>query len=843
MVIMQPKPLYPILVAVVLLSMTAAFAQNLERYKDPKTPVEERVSDLLSKMTIEEKIDMLGGVESFYIRPSERLGIPKIKMADGPLGVRNYGKATAFPAGIAFAASWNKELAQRYGEAVGKEARSKGVHIMLSPGVNIYRAPMCGRNFEYYGEDPYLASRMVVAYINGVQSQGVVATVKHYAVNNQEYDRHTVSSDLDERTLREIYLPTFRAAVEEAHVGAVMNAYNLVNGVHCSQNEHLLKEILKGDWKFDGMLMSDWGSTYDGVAAANAGLDLEMPSGAYMNRDTLLPAIKSGKLSVATIDDKVRRMLRVMFRFGFFDREQLDSSQPLYNPESRLVALQAAREGIVLLKNRDNILPLDRTKIHSIAVVGPTAHPTVTGAGGSSQVRPFRSVSFLDGITSVSGEHINVLYSPGVTNDVGLLFESSEFLSPLPGKESVRGLKGEYFANRDLSGSPAMTRVDQHIRFDWGESAPASGFPPDDFSIRWTGKIRVDSDGEYQFFVQGDDGFRLFLNGEKIIDEWRVQAATLKEARLSLKGGTLADIKLEYYEHTGNAQVSLGWSKAISPKDAEAVRLAARSDVAVVCVGFDATTEGEGFDRTFALSKKQQELIKEVAKVNGKTIVVLTAGGNVAMSDWLDDVSGLLHAWYPGQEGGTALAEILFGDVSPSGKLPATFEKRWEDNAVFNSYSAVDKKIAFKEGVFVGYRHFDAKNIEPRFPFGYGLSYTTFDYKNLMVTPTSIAQEPKVSVEFEVTNSGGREGAEVAQIYVGELDPGVARPVKELKGFEKIWLKPGETKKVSVVLGKDAFAYYDVGKKQWSVKPGKFEISVASSSRLVRCSKQITLSE
>jgi beta-glucosidase len=260
-------------------------------------------------------------------------------------------------------------------------------------------------------------------------------------------------------------------------------------------------------------------------------------------------------------------------------------------------------------------------------------------------------------------------------------------------------------------------------------------------------------------------------------------------------------------------------------------------------VGFDATTEGEGFDRTFALSKKQQELIKEVAKVNGKTIVVLTAGGNVAMSDWLDDVSGLLHAWYPGQEGGTALAEILFGDVSPSGKLPATFEKRWEDNAVFNSYSAVDKKIAFKEGVFVGYRHFDSKNIEPRFPFGYGLSYTTFDYKNLMVTPTSIAQEPKVSVEFEVTNSGGREGAEVAQIYVGELDPGVARPVKELKGFEKIWLKPGETKKVSVVLGKDAFAYYDVGKKQWSVKPGKFEISVASSSRLVRCSKQITLSE
>ena len=840
---MQPKPLYSILVAAVLLSMTAALAQDLERYKDPKTPVEERVRDLLSKMTLEEKIDMLGGVEAFYIRPSERLGIPKIKMADGPLGVRNYGKATAFPAGIAFAASWNKDLTQRYGEAVGKEARSKGVHIMLSPGVNIYRAPMCGRNFEYYGEDPYLASRMVVAYINGVQSQGVVATVKHYAVNNQEYDRHTVSSDVDERTLREIYLPAFRAAVEEAHVGAVMNAYNLVNGVHCSQNEHLLKEVLKGDWKFDGLVMSDWSSTYDGVAAANGGLDLEMPSGTYMNRDTLLPAIKSGKLSVATIDDKVRRMLRVMFRFGFFDRDQLDPSLPLYNPDSRLVALQAAREGIVLLKNKGDILPLDRNKIRSIAVIGPTAYPAVTGAGGSSQVQPFRSVSILDGIIAASGEQIKVLYSPGVSNDVESLFRTAEFLNPSQTGELVRGLKGEYFANRDLSGMPAATRIDRRIRFDWGESAPASGMPPDDFSIRWTGKIRVNSDGEYQFFVQGDDGFRLSVNGQTTIDEWRDQGATLKEAKLSLKAGTLADIKLEYYEHTGNAQISFGWSKAASPKDAEAIKVAAQSDVAIVCVGFNATTEGEGFDRSFALSREQEELIKEVARVNGKTIVVVTAGGNVAMSDWIDDIGGLLHTWYPGQEGGTALAEILFGDVNPSGKLPATFEKRWEDNATFNSYYAVDKKVGFKEGVLLGYRHFDAKNIEPQFPFGFGLSYTTFTYKNLTATPTSSAQDPKVKVEFEVENSGKREGAEVAQVYVRELNPGVARPVKELKGFEKIWLKPGETKRVSLALDKNAFAYYDVGKKQWEVKPGKFEISVASSSKLMRFSQLVTLSK
>jgi len=840
---MKFKILISALAVVVLLYVTSALAQNLEPYKDPKAPVEDRVRDLLSKMTLEEKVDMLGGVEGFYIRPSERLGIPKIKMADGPLGVRNYGKATAFPAGIAFAASWNKELTQRYGEAVGKEARSKGVHIMLSPGVNIYRAPMCGRNFEYYGEDPYLASRMVVAYINGVQSQGVVATVKHYAVNNQEYDRHTVSSDLDERTLREIYLPAFRAAVEEAHVGAVMNAYNLVNGVHCSQNEHLLKEILKGDWKFDGLVMSDWSSTYNGVAAANAGLDLEMPSGAYMNRDTLLPAIKSGKLNVATFDDKVRRMLRVMFRFGFFDREQLDLTLPLYNPDSRLVALQAAREGIVLLKNKGDILPLDRTKLRSIAVIGPTAHPAVTGGGGSSQVQPFRSVSFLDGIIAVSGEKIKVLYSPGVSNDIESLFRTSEFLSPSRTNELVRGLKGEYFTNRDLSGTAGITRIDRRIRFDWGESAPASGMPPDDFSIRWTGKIRVDSDGEYQFFVQGDDGFRLFVNGQIIIDEWRDQGATLKEAKLSLKAGTLANVKLEYYDHTGNAQVSFGWSKVVLPRDAEAIKLAAQSDVAIICVGFNATTEGEGFDRDFALSKEQQELVKEVAKVNEKTIVVVTAGGNVGVSDWVDDVASLLHTWYPGQEGGTALAEILFGDVNPSGKLPATFEKRWEDNATFNSYYAVDKKVSFKEGVFVGYRHFDAKDIEPQFPFGFGLSYTTFAYKNLRIVPQTAGKKPIVSASVEITNTGVRPGAEVVELYVGDLRPKVSRPVKELKRFEKVWLKPGETKTATFELDESAFAFYDVPNKQWTAAPGAYDILIGSSSKDIKARGRFTLTK
>jgi beta-glucosidase len=832
-----------LIIGMLSLSVFLLVAQESAVYKDPQAPVGRRVEDLLARMTLEEKIDMLGGVEGFYIRPNERLGIPKIKMADGPLGVRNYGPATAFPAGIAFAAAWDRDLTRRFGEAVGKEARAKGVHIMLSPGVNIYRAPMCGRNFEYYGEDPYLGSRMVVAYINGVQSQGVVATVKHYAANNQEYDRHTVSSDVDERTLREIYLPDFRAAVEEAHVGAVMNSYNLVNGVHCSQNGHLLRDILKGDWKFDGLVMSDWSSTYDGVAAANAGLDLEMPSGQFMNRETLLPAIKSGKVAVSTIDDKIRRMLRVMFRFGFFDRPQTDPNLPRYSPDSRLVALQAAREGIVLLKNVGNLLPLDRAKITSIAVLGPDAFPAVTGGGGSSRVQPFRSVSFLDGIIGAAGNNIKVYYDRGVSGDYTEYFQSSEFSTASDKNEMVRGLKGEYFSNKELSGTPTMSRIDRRIMFDWGEPAPARNIPEDDFSVRWTGNIKAESEGDYEFIITGDDGYRLYVNSQLLVDNWRDQPATTKKATLHLGPNSLNDIKLEYYDHAGNAEIFFGYHMLTGQKEAEAVRIAAKSDVAVVCVGFNAETEGEGFDRSFELPQEQVELIREVAKVNKRTIVALTAGGNVAMTGWLDDVGALIHTWYPGQEGGTALAEILFGDVNPSGKLPVSFEKRWEDNATFNSYYDADgdKKVAYKESVFLGYRHFDTDNVEPLFPFGFGLSYTTFEYKNLKATPDGPRNSGHFVVTFDVTNTGARSGAEIAQVYVHEVRPSVPRPVRELKGFDKVWLRPGETKQVKVELEKSAFSFYDPSKKSWVADPGTYQILVGGSSRDIRLQGEVSL--
>jgi len=833
------------LMILVMLMTSVANAQNFPLYKDSSAPVEQRVSDLLEKMTVEEKIDMLGGYDGFYIRPNSRLGIPAIKMADGPLGVRNYGKATAFPGGICFAATWNTDLVKRYGEAIGTEARSKGVHIMLAPGVNIYRAPMCGRNFEYYGEDPYLASRMAVAYINGVQGKGVVATIKHYAANNQEYDRYNVSSDLDERTLQEIYLPAFRAAVKEARVGAVMNSYNLVNGEWTSQNAHLLTDILKKEWKFDGVVMSDWGSTHDGLAAAAAGLDLEMPAGDFMNRKTLMPALSDGRLKPEVIDDKIRRMLRIMFRFGFFDRVQADTTLPLYNPASRIVALQAAREGIVLLKNENNMLPLDRKKIRSIAVIGPDAHPAVPGGGGSSIITPYRTVSFLDGISNLAGDSVKVYFSAGVNTDLDEMFGTSVFFCANDKGEKVSGLKGEYFANMFIKDKPVLTRQDEHISFNWQNGSPMAALPADSFSIRWTGSISIPADGNYYFYVNGNNGFRLFLDGMTVIDEWGNPSFKAGDRVMPLRKGEV-QVRLEYYEKTGESQIAFGWRQVKPAGETEAVRIAARADAAVICVGFNPNTEGEGFDRPFELPAEQTDLIKNVARVNKKTIVVLTSGGNVATKDWLSLVPVYLAAWYPGQEGGTAMAEILFGLTNPSGKLPVSFEKEWKDNATFNSYhdAGKDKRVKYTEGLFVGYRHFDKHDVEPLYPFGYGLSYTSFEYRNLVIKPVITGPEvpAKTGLSFDVSNTGKVAGAEIVQVYIHKTQQSADRPVKELKAFSKVFLKAGETKRVNILLDKDAFEVYDSTKNTWVQGSGEYEFMIGSSSRDIRLkgSRKIT---
>jgi beta-glucosidase len=801
--------------------------------------IERRVDSILGKMTLAEKITILGGTNDFYIRPMPRLGIPSLRMSDGPLGVHDYGPTTAYPAGIALAASWDIDLARRFGTRMGQDARARGVHFILAPGMNIYRAPMCGRNFEYFGEDPFLASRMAVSAIKGIQSQRVIATVKHYAGNNQEFGRMDLSSDIDERTLREIYLPAFEAAVKEAKVGAVMDAYNLVNGVYMTENKHLNNEILKQDWGFDGILMSDWGATHNGVAAANAGLDLEMPSPLFMNEATLVPAIKQGTVQVATIDDKVRRILRKAIEFGFFDQPQIDATVPVLSQEARQVALEEARSGIVLLKNSGNLLPLDKTKVKTVAVIGPDAYPAVVGGGGSSLTKPFNSVSYLEGISNYLGTNAKVLYAVDIP-PLDEVFENSEFTTAPNG---ASGLKGEYFTNELLQGTPVLVRTDKHVDFKWQEGSFADNQPTDHFSVRWTGYFTPKKSGDYKFLSSADDGVRLYLDEQRVIDDWQPHSETLDVYSRHLEAGHSYKIRFEYFDSVGTATAGFGVIAAEAAVGRETKGLAAKADVVIVCVGFDPSSEGEGSDRPFHLPGGQDELIRLVASVNKNTIVVLTAGGNVDMTQWIDSVPGLLHAWYPGQEGGTALAQILFGDYSPSGKLPVSFERRWEDNATYASYypKKGDKRVKYSEGVFLGYRHFDRASTKPLFAFGYGLSYTTFTYSNLSVTPTSGNVEEPVMVSFDVHNRGNREGAEVAELYVGDSHASVPRPVKELKGFAKVTLKPDETRHVELTLDRRAFSFYDDKKSSWNAEPGEFTIFVGGSSDNIQLRSTFTL--
>jgi beta-glucosidase len=799
---------------------------------------EARVDSMLKKLTLEEKIDLLGGVDDFYIRAIPSIGLPRLKMADGPIGVRNYGPSTAF-GGIGLAATWDPALAQRIGAVIGEDARARGVHFMLGPGVNIYRAPLCGRNFEYFGEDPFLSSRTAVAYIEGMQSQGVSATVKHFMGNNQEYDRHNMDSIIDERTMREIYLPVFEAAVKEAHVGAVMDSYNLTNGQHMSQNNYLNTDVAKKDWGFTGIMMSDWGGTYDGVASANGGLDLEMPSGEFMNRANLLPAVKAGKVSEATIDDKVRRILRTAINFGWLDRNQADLSISKLNPEGRQVTLKAARSGMVLLKNDGNLLPLEKTKIHSIAVIGPDAYPAQPEGGGSAEAKPFTPVSYLEGIANYLGAGSKVYYERGLPT-FGEIAKRTEFTTEASGGQP--GLKSEFFTNATLSGTPAIIRTDEHVSY---EPARGGDGAASDMSIRWSGYFTPTTPGDYLVFVQGpgeNGGYRLYVDKKLVFDNWKDWYAFVSEVSLNFTRGP-HQIELDYYVHGGwgKTPANLGIVRSETLVTAEAKAVAASTDAVVLAVGFDPSTEGESGDRTFGLPPGQDELISQIAAANKNTIVVVTSGGGVDMTRWVDRIPALFEAWYPGQEGGTGLAQLLFGEFNPSGRLPISIERRWEDNAVHDSYYPKDgeKKVEYTEGIFVGYRHFDKSGVKPLFPFGYGLSYTTFAYKNLTVSPA--AGSENTTVAFDITNTGTRSGADVAQVYVGDKHASVPRPVKELKGFAKVELNPGETKHVEVTLNRRAFSYYDVKNHKWTVAPGDFDVYVARSAAEIELTGKFNL--
>lgn len=789
--------------------------------------MELKIQKIINQLTLEEKIDLIGGT-GFETKPIERLGIPSLLMSDGPLGV-NRGKSTAFPSGILMAATFNPDLIEKVGKAIAEETKAHGRNVILGPCVNIARIPMGGRNFESFGEDPYLTSRMTVSYIKGVQSENVAATVKHYAVNNQEHNRMFIDAIVSERALNEIYFPGFKAAVKEANVSAVMAAYNKLNGFYCSESEFLLKNILKGEWNFQGIVMSDWGAVHSIEPTFKNGLDLEMPEGKYLNKNNLLEKIKNGELSEDELNDKIRRILSVMFRIGLFDKYEYDSTK-LNNEEHKNLALDVAKEGIVLLKNEDNILPLDLNKINSIAVIGPTSNVAITGGGGSSMVTPFYSISPLDALQNKVGNKVKINFAQGVILNGTITPIKKEFLfTDKNGK--INGLVGEYFTNIEMKGNPSKIRVDSVLDFKWEWDAPFEDFPKDYFSVRWSGYLKIDRSSFYAINVSSDDGIRFYLDDRLVIDDWNDHAELTNSYTTYLQAGKFYKIKLEFYERGGSAICRLGLRDTDTNLISQATDAAKKSDIAIVFVGTNYTYESEGFDRKdLILPQNQDELIKRIAEANKNTIVVLTTGSPVLMSEWIKNTKAILQTWFAGEQIGNAVAEILLGETNPSGKLPITFPIRWEDCSAYPYYMKDDSITRYDDGIFVGYRHFEKYNIKPLFPFGYGLSYTTFELSDLKLSKSNLSIGDSLKIMLKVKNVGSRKGKEVVQLYVGAKESRIERPIKELKRFQKIELNSGEEEEISFYLTTDDLKYYDELSSSWKVEDGKYQIFIGNSS-------------
>jgi beta-glucosidase len=805
--------------------------------KAPKDPGEEQANAWLAAMTLDEKLALLGGT-GFDTVGVPRLHVPALRMTDGPVGVRA-GQATAFPASVLLAASFDPDLAQRVGAAIARETKSHGKNVILGPAVNIVRSARNGRNFEYFSEDPVLAGQLAAGYIRGVQSQGVLATVKHLAVNNQESERRSISAEVDPRTLHELYLPAFETAVKDAGVWAVMCAYNRVNGVYACEHEGLLDQTLRKQWGFRGLVMSDWGADHGFPRAMRAGLDLEMPVADAYKPAVLRKALEDKTIDLAMLDELVRRQLRVITALRL-DEQVPERPEDTDTPEHRTLNHVAAREGLVLLKNAQSFLPLDRSKLRRIAVVGPRGDQ-IDGGGGSAHVTATRQVSLVSALKQALGDKVKIDFAPGEITLDGLEPIPASVLTPPAGHDG-KGLLGEYFPNREHSGTPKMTRVDPVVSFQWELAAPAPGFPEENFSARWTGKLTPTESGLYLLAIRSDDGARLYVDGKLAIDNWGDHPPTLKAVQMQLVAGKSYDIRLDYYEYIIGASVELLWRRGEKDPMRRVAEVAKGADVVIAAVGDGMGDETEGDDRrSLALPGQQDEIVRAAAKVNPRVVVVTTTGAAVAMP-WLDQVKAVLHAWFPGQEGGRAMADVLLGDVSPSGKLPVSFPKRLEDEPCFGNFPGKDGKVSYKEGILVGYRWYDTRKVEPMFPFGYGLSYTSFAYSDLRVSAFEPARG--ATVRLKVKNTGSRRGAEVVQIYVHAPDTGVERAEQELRGFARVDLGAGEEREITVALPARAFAYFDASRPEadaWRIAPGHYEVRAAASSRDVRARATVSV--
>jgi beta-glucosidase len=864
---------FPVLTLVLLFGLNLA-AQNTETpaYRNAALPVEKRVDDLLARMTLEEKVAQLqcqvrdskrtdelmkqglGGL-GCILRQYEaaeaagqmnriqktmveqtRLGIPVLMHDEALHGLLAF-KATSFPQAIGLAASWSPELVGRVAEAIALETRSRGIRQVLSPTINIARDVRWGRTEETYGEDPYLTSRLAVAFVSAFEKNGVLTTPKHYAANIGDGGRDSNPVHFSERLMREIYMPAFKACVAEAGASSVMAAYNSYDGTPCSSNRWLLTDVLRGEWGFRGFVVSDYGSVAGIYSlhktaadsadcarqALEAGLDVELPNAAFFGQP-LVEAVRRGRVDGAVLDTAVRRVLEAKFRLGLFENPYTDpaaAGKTNDSPEHRFLALEAAQKALVLLKNENGTLPFEKD-LKSIAVVGRLAD--LVRLGGYSGFG-IRTVSILEGIRRACPNAV-VRFAPGPQTGRQMVPAiSSSCLVPAGGAPGQQGLKAEYFNNDNLAGSPVLVRIDPRIDFDWGGGSPDSTVKADRFSVRWTGKLVAPVSGQFKVVATTDDGVRVFLDGRLVDETWIDRGPTPDVIPVKLVKGRSYDIKMEYYEDGGSASAALGWDVEEAkekPDNAipEAVEAARQSDAVVVVVGVN---EGEGRDRAdIALAPGLEQLILAVAAEKKPTVVVIESGSAVAMQNWLNEADAVLEAWYPGEEGGNAVADALFGRVNPGGRLPVTFPMSSMQCPLYYNNKPTGR----------GYDYLDMPG-KPLFPFGFGLSYTTFEYTGLKLSAAPIPSGSSAEVSVDVKNTGAVRGDEVVQLYIHDAVGSVSRPVKELKGFKRITLEPGETKTVRFDLTPAQLGMWNREMK-WVVEPGLFEIMVGASSSDIR---------
>jgi beta-glucosidase len=824
-----------------------AAATDTAKFRNASLPLEARVDDLLGQLTLEEKVTLLAGAEAFALHGVPRLGIPGLRLTDGPTGVRSNASkpATVFPVAVSLAATWNPQMAKEIAGAIAREARALGEVAILAPTINIVRTPVWGRNFETYSEDPHLTAQVAIAYVDGMQAEGIGTSLKHYAANNQEDHRMMVSAEMDERTLREIYLAAFEDVVKAANPWTVMASYNKVNGTYASENRHLLTEILKEEWGYDGVVVSDWGAVHSTAPAANAGLDLEMPGPARWFGDKLLAAVKAGEVSEKQIDENAKRMVRFILRTGALDGTPQPAGE-LLSDRHRDIARRAAEEGTVLLKNEGALLPFDPAVVKTLAVIGPNAESFRMQGDGSSRVHPSRRVTLLESLQAfLPGTKIE--YQQGADNEPTPPVALADMFSP-DVERSAKGLAAVHYDSADLSGEPARSRVER--RFFRYIGASARGKPVVG-SYRWHGYFWPEKNGVHEFAIRGRGPGSLKVDGKTVIDE-TTEAQNdpndltgmpnkLRIGSAKLEAGQAVPVELTFAwpEVRSLEYMSFGVRQPSGTLQ-DAVALAKRADAVIVVIGSASTTEGEGYDRQdIDFPGKQNALVEAVLAANPRTAIAINSGSPMAMP-WIDNAKAVVLPWMPGEEGPTALARVLFGAVSPSGRLPVTFPRRIEDNPAYGSYDGGDK-APYAEGLFVGYRHYDRKNLPPLFSFGHGLSYTTFAYSDLSAPATARGGEA-LSVEITVQNTGTSAGKETVQIYVQPVKPTAPGPIKQLRGFAKVDLQPGEKKTVTVALAPRSFSFYDAHAKRWAVDPGDYILQAAASASDIKLSHMVKVS-